>query len=171
MCLEYRYEKPCSTETTKEPYYSDCKQLCACDPLDEACPLDCAHLTECEEWYDASVIVISECGRCIHPDGTVPEGARCTLHAQCGSGLVCARGAPADFGWCLPPQGAGGVCVDDCTCGAGLVCNDSLGPAACAPPSPVGGPCAEDGDCLGGLICNDAMAPAACAAPGAPGSL
>lgn len=170
VCVVDSYNPSACTEfDTFEPSYSDCMGQCACIPQDDECPKGCKVFTECASTTEKGGFEVVACGRCIHPDGTVAEGAGCSAHAQCEPGLVCAKKSGKDAGVCLPPRGEGEACADDCTCDEGLVCNDALSPAVCAPLGDTDAPCDEDSECLGGLLCNAATSPAACLPAGPAG--
>jgi hypothetical protein len=85
--------------------------------------------------------------------GTIAEGDDCGSDYECEGDGFCDRPAGACPGTCTPRRAAGGECVEDDTCRAGLVCGAST--MRCVAPATDGMPC-EGGsapECEPGLVC------------------
>jgi hypothetical protein len=85
-------------------------------------------------------------------DGTVAEGAECSMSAECaGSASYCKTDASCP-GRCAPLETAGGPCSRDSECAANLKCSQAT--SRCIRPAALGEACeAGAPECQGGLFC------------------
>lgn len=96
-------------------------------------------------------------------EGTVKQGADCTLDEECEGDSYCKLGDSCP-GKCAPYEPAGGACISNDNCKSGLACDDN---GHCVAPSQEGDAC-EQGEpkCSDGLIClgqdKDAKKPGSC---------
>lgn len=81
--------------------------------------------------------------------GSKANAATCQSGDQCQTGH-CALPANASCGTCGPTNAAGGTCVENDDCNAGLYCNDN---GTCVAPAAAGMPCSDALLCNVGLYC------------------
>lgn len=96
-------------------------------------------------------------------EGTVAQGADCTLDEECAGDAYCKLGDSCP-GKCAPYESAGGACLSNDNCKSGLKCDDN---GHCVAPGQEGDAC-EQGEpkCSDGLIClgtdNENKTPGSC---------
>jgi len=141
----------------------DCPAQLYCDANAGACKLGASEgmpcgavagtsmpLVACERGLFCDAVFIDKVGACRKPGGA---GTPCN-QSGCSTGFHCigyqALGATPQLGMCAGPSAAGGACVGQADCAAGLVCSSNL----CGAPLALGAACTQDAECGPGTACD-----------------